>query len=294
MADPWTTEEPELKRIRESIVQGFETDVMPHLNRKKFRRGGHLAASKKHLLNENLTVSHPGTSVNPLPSHHQDVLRKAYDIEMSEIAEAKRLRLVLNPPPLPEALARAPPERDDESEIVARKKPKTLTKADRNKQKRNKAKAQELARQKEDEKAMKQFSRVDVIEKEVLKEEKKLKGKRETVAHLKATAPDRRAVLGKHRFEEAFPVVPLTDDIKGGNLRQMKPSIHVVRDQFQRFQSKNVIETTKRQKRGGHRGNYKYFLRPGCKMQTLEEANEHSRENSKHSKYTKTKLLAKQ
>lgn len=99
---------------------------------------------------------------------------------------------------------------------------------------------------------------------------------------------------GKVSFGVCSPVVPLTDDIKGGNLRQMKPSIHVVRDQFQRFQSKNVIETTKRQKRGGHRGNYKYFLRPGCKMQTLEEANEHSRENSKHSKYTKTKLLAKQ
>jgi len=52
----------------------------------------------------------------------------------------------------------------------------------------------------------------------------------------------------------------LTDEIQGGHFREIKPSQRAVKDQFKRFQERNLIEPRKRttfKKRPGFKGRTK-------------------------------------
>lgn len=292
--DAWEREDPELKMRRESIVQGFETDITPHQNRKKFRKKQHIQASKKHLKPATLSVGHAGTSMNPLPEHHQEIIQTALDALQAERDENQRVYLRLNPT-LSAEVNRAPAERDDGSELLAPKKnPPRMTKAEKNKKKKISRKKQLLDELKKLKKVETQFGRADVVLKEIEKGEKERKKEKDRIAHLKETQPDKRPKLGKHKFEGAMPIdVRLPEELTG-SLRTMKPSIHTMRDQFQRFQDKNLITTTHKQK-GRATGNYKYYTKSTFKETDADEQAKNSRDNSsnKHSKYTSRRHTTK-
>lgn len=292
--DVWETEDPELKMRRESIVQGFETDITPHQNRKKFRKKQHIQASKAHLKHPTLSVSHAGTSVNPLPQHHQQIIQKALDALQAEKDENERISKRLNPT-LSAEVNRAPPERDDGSELFAPKKaPARMTKAEKNKKKKASRKKQLLDELRKQKKVETQLGRADVVLKEIEKSEKERKKEKERIAMLKETQNDKRPKLGKHKFEPAMPIDVRLQEELTGSLRTMKPSIHTMRDQFQRFQDKNLITTTHKQKSRAT-GNYKYYTKSTFKVTDADEQAEISRDNSsnKHSKYSSKRLSKK-
>lgn len=272
-------------------MQGFETDTMPYLNRKKQRRSKHIEKSKTHVVQAGLRVSHSGTSVNPSHEDHQAALQQAHERDVKERAEWAAIHAALQPAPLSGPIAQAPPEWDDESEIITKKKAKrALSKAERNRQKRIAAKKREQEKAKKEKSFLKQLGRVEIIQKEVAKQERKKQQEKEKIEHLKATQPDRRPRLGKHKFEEAHPEVPLTEELKG-SLRETKTSVHGLRDQFKRFQEKNMIPTTIKQKKR-NQGNFKYYKRTGFKTTDLNELDENSREDHKrHQKYSRKRRI---
>lgn len=290
--DVWAADPDEIRLRKESVVQGFETDTTPYLNRMKNRKALHIESSKTHLGPQSLAVSHPGTSVNPTNEDHQAALQEAFDYNTKDRAEKAAIFNALSPQPLTGPLAQAPPDQDDESEIVPKKKKKRLSKSDRNRQQRARLATQKREQDKKDKKLLTQLARADVITKEVIKEEKANMKKKEEIAVLKATQPDRRPRLGKHQYHEEFPTVPLSDELTG-SLRTVKTSHNVLRDQFKSFQNKNMIPATVKQKNRKQQGNYKYVLRKAFKTDDLAERDERSREESKHQKYSRKRVGGK-
>jgi hypothetical protein len=115
----------------------------------------------------------------------------------------------------------------------------------------NKAKAQAAI----DEKQLAKFvNRLPVLLSELKKEDKHLAKERVRIEGLKETNPDHKPKLGRYQEEVLFPEVALTEELPvDGSFRALKPSTHMVKDQFNRFQQRHLIETRKKVK--AHKGN---------------------------------------
>jgi len=68
-----------------------------------------------------------------------------------------------------------------------------------------------------------------------------MKKRKKTLKKKKAT-PDKPLRLGPQLFQEDFPEYVLTEESKTGQMRDIKPSLRIIKDQFKSFQAKNLIE----------------------------------------------------
>lgn len=227
----------------------------------RFRHGG-AARGKEHLTASVLPQQiDSGVSFHPDEEARQALLRKAYEKDEAERAELRRIQARFQVKPTPEAeeaaaaaaaAAAADDSWMDESDPV--KGPSTtsakLSKTQRNKLARaaeNRAKVAAVASEKE---LGKLVNRIPVMMAEMKKAEKLAAKERARVAELKETQPDRKPKLGRYEEQEQFPDFVLTEELPvDGSMRTVKPSTHVVEDQFARFQSRHLIETRKRVKK---------------------------------------------
>lgn len=249
-------------QLEKARNKGFEVDVTPMEVRKRVymrpRDKKHVEKAKEHVDPTGTKVAPSGASFNPDEDERQAALQVAYDIDQKERADKAKLHEQLNPPS--NIVENALPEEDDESALFPSKKAaKAKTKAQRNAKMRQIQEEYEKEKEKTQAKLGKQIDRLGSILSEVKNEEKKSKSKRDALAKLKEH-PDKRPKISKHAFVPAFPTVPLTSELsKQRSMRETKPSAHLLREQFKRFQEKNVIET--RVKVSGKKGRMKAYTR---------------------------------
>jgi len=240
-------EDPE-KGVKAEKVRnkGFEVDTTPLESRKRVymrpRSKQHVERAKELVDPSGTQVLPSGGSFNPDEEERQKALLEAYIRDEKERKEEAELKAKLNPNPgiVPNAL----PEEDDESELFPSKKlAKPKTKAQKNSKTRQIQEAFDKAKEKQQASLHKQIARLGSIASEVKNEEKKLKVRHEALEKLKEH-PDHRPKTSKHAFEAPFPEVPLADELSADrSMRTLAPSFLIMRDQFKRFQEKNLIET---------------------------------------------------
>jgi len=64
----------------------------------------------------------------------------------------------------------------------------------------------------------------------------------------KKAIPNKLLRLGPEVIQTEFPEFVLTDEIAGGHFRNIKPSYNLVKNQFKRFQERNLVEPRKKNK----------------------------------------------
>lgn len=204
-----------------------------------------------------------GTSFHPDHGAHQNLLRKAYEKDEAEREEQRRLHARFNPK-LPEtdpstaaASAASAGGVEDDSWMDSTDEP--IKGPTPNRQKFSTTQRNRLARAaenrakedaKRDEKELGKFvQRIPVLLAEWKKKDKLAAKEKARIEHLKETQPDRKPRLGRYVEEEQFPDVALTEELpEDGSLRMLKPTTHLLEDQFSRFQTRHLIETRKRVK----------------------------------------------
>jgi hypothetical protein len=225
--------------------KGFEVDVTPMENRKRVylrpRTKKHVERSKELVDASGVQVCPSGSSFNPDESERQKALEPAFLRDEKERADAESLKVKLNP--APNVVENALPAEDDESELFpSKKQAKPKTKAQKNARLRQIQEAFDKAKEKTQVTINKQIDRLGSVLSGVKNDEKKLRARKETLDKLKED-PDHRPKTSKHEFEAPFPEVPLEDELtKERSMRTMTPSVLLMRDQFKRFQEKNIIE----------------------------------------------------
>jgi len=225
--------------------KGFEIDITPEQNRKRVymrpRSKKHVERAKELVDTSGVQVCPSGASFNPAEDDRQQVLEKAYVRDEKERADAATLKAKLNPES--NVVENALPAEDDESELFPiKKQSKPKTKAQKNAKLRLIQEAYDKAKEKKQVTINKQIDRLGSVLSEVKNDEKKMKARKVTLDKLKED-PDHRPKTSKHEFEAPFPEVALEDELtKERSMRTMIPSMVLIRDQFKRFQEKNIIE----------------------------------------------------
>jgi hypothetical protein len=247
ITDIWAEDQnPEKGVILEKARnKGFEVDITPLQNRKRVylrpRTKKQVEMSKELVDTSGVQVCPAGASFNPDEAERQKALEPAYLRDEKERTEAAELKAKLNPDP--KIVENAFPEEDDESELFpSKKQAKPKTKAQKNAKLRLIQEAFDKAKDKKQVTINKQIDRLGSVLSEVKNNEKKLKVRKENLDKLKED-PDRRPKTSKHEFEAPFPEVPLEHELTNDrSMRTMTPSVLLMRDQFKRFQEKNIIE----------------------------------------------------
>lgn len=199
-----------------------------------------------------MQVAHPGQSINPAPESHQALLQQALEIDTKEREDEEYLLARLRgefpnatpSEPLPEYdWDGKDEERTDASRLVKNKK---MSVPQRNKKARHKALLAEQARIKEQKRQTKQLHMIKSLKKSVANETQQQKEDRDRIERLKVEQPDAQQAptLGPYQMEEMFPEVMLTEEIEatGGSLRDVRPTFQGVKDQFKRFERRQMIE----------------------------------------------------
>jgi len=199
-------------------------------------------------IGSNLPVPEPGLGLNPDPLAQQKHLQKAYELHMKEQKEMAILSKTLqgkSPPvvttgePLPEYHSEEDEPVEEGSKVVVVKR---ITKTKRNKQKRKKIRDEEEDKKKVRKSVNKQLQQLPTILSSIEEEEAERTQAQQEIKELKEKNPTKKLRLGKNLFQLDFPQMVLTEEIQGGHFRKMKPSYGVVKDQFKRFQERNLIE----------------------------------------------------
>ncbi|CAF0928341.1 unnamed protein product [Rotaria sordida] len=249
---------PQLATYIEQVNQTYDWKVPNHIIKKPSK----LSAIDKPL---------PGTSYNPTFDDHQDLLRKAVDVEIEK--ERKELKLQKNLPTLLTQNAAEPIKQSWLKEMssglfddniahesiletnqlnsVSVGKPvkvETKTIQQRNKEKLHKKK-QALAKAAKEKRIQdNKLFRVKSIRKEINTDELKHKQRQET---RKNDYENREKYgtkkFGRYKFEDADLDLNLSDEITG-NLRTMKTEGNLLHDRFKSLQKRNIIETRIRAK----------------------------------------------
>jgi len=213
----------------------------------------------------------PGTSYNPTYDDHQDLLRKAVDVELEK--ERKELKLQRNLPALLTQNAAEPIKQswlqemssglfDDhiENEQTTENNPlgsgnlgkpvkvDIKTVQQRNKEKLNKKKEAVAKLAKEKRIRDNELFRVKSIRKDIDKETLKQK-QREDKRKVEYEHQEKYGTkkFGRYKFEEADLDLNLSDEITG-NLRTMKAEGNLLHDRFKSLQKRNIIESRIRAK----------------------------------------------
>jgi len=247
ITDIWAEDQNPEKGVmlEQARNKGFEVDTTPLQNRKRVylrpRTKQHVERAKELVDTSGVQVCPSGASFNPDEAERQKALEPAFLRDEKERAEAEALKKKLNPDP--NIVENAFPPEDDESELFpSKKQAKPKTKAQKNAKLRKIQDAFDNAKDKTQVTINKQIDRLGSVLSEVKKDEKKIRARKETLDKLKEN-PDHRPKTSKHEFDAPFPEVPLEDELtKERSMRTMTPSVLLMRDQFKRFQEKNIIE----------------------------------------------------
>jgi len=242
----------------DQIYQTYDWKVPNHIVKKPSK----LPAIEKPL---------PGTSYNPTYDDHQNLLRKAVDVELEK--ERKELKLQKKLPTLLTQNAAEPIKQswlkemssglfddnlDNEQIIeinqlnsVSVGKPvkvETKTVQQRNKEKLRKKKDALTKAAKEKRILDNKLFRVKSLRKEVDKETNEHKQRQEK-RNIEYENKEKYGTkkFGRHKFEEPDLDLNLSDEITG-NLRTMKAAGNLLHDRFKSLQKRNIIETRVRAK----------------------------------------------
>jgi len=207
-------------------------------------------------------LPHPGTSYNPTFTDHQDLLQTALEVEEKrEKAKAKATRDAAPPIEITEedyikemSIGLKPTQSESESEIEtevteddACKSGITVrkTRAQRNKEKIEKLKAEELAAAKQTKQHLHQINRIKAIQKEIKKEEKEMEIKTLVRQEKKVENETRPGKYGPGKFMGSEPEFLLPEEVSS-SLRQLVPPANNIQDRFTSLQKRNMLEVRKR------------------------------------------------
>mmetsp|Transcript_3796 Transcript_3796/g.7263 ORF Transcript_3796/g.7263 Transcript_3796/m.7263 type:complete len:441 (-) Transcript_3796:1371-2693(-) len=195
----------------------------------------------------------PGQSYRPDKEQHQDAIGEALSIELrrNEALEYKRMPLgngQLSEETMALIVGSSDEESSDEEEdfdledvaIARQKRTEKLTRTQRNKQKRVKAEKLALEERRRKKKLLSQLEQAKKVAKEIKEEEAVKIARRQEIDALKLERESQP--VGVNIFEKvseldpinapSFPVA-LTDELKGGSLRAIKPKGSLLTDRLE-------------------------------------------------------------
>lgn len=202
-------------------------------------------------------LAQPGQSYRPDDEQHQDAIGEALSIELrrkeaidyknepiggGQLSEATRALLVNS-----DDESSSDEEEDMEMTNTRHKRKEKLTRAQRNKQKRAKARQVALDEKKRKKQLMHQYHEAKKVAKEVRKEEAAKIARREEIEALKSEK--KAQPLGVNLIEkrsEMDPIyapslpVALTDELKDGGLRTVKPKGSLLTDRMESMISRKM------------------------------------------------------
>jgi len=187
----------------------------------------------------------PGTSFNPEAGAHKELIEMANAIDEKEREEKKSIQnqlrgeSIIPDVELPKYDWEEPEELPEPTKL--RKK---RTRTDRNRLARKKITMQELERKKAQKVFNKQLHSLPALIKDIDEEENSLEKRHADIEKSKETNPKQRAKIGKHAFKPEFPDFALTEELEemGGSLRNLKPTVKTVKNQFKNFQRRNLVD----------------------------------------------------
>jgi len=211
-------------------------------------------------------LPHPGTSYNPTYTDHQNLLQTALEIEEKrEKEKAKATRDAAPPIQITEedyiremsiGLKQIEGEGESESEhesetevnegddcksfVTARK-----TRAQRNKEKIEKLKTEELATAKQRKQYLHQINRIKAIKKEIKNEEKEMETKTLVRQEKKTLNETRPGKYGPGKFLVTEPDFVLPEEVSS-SLRQLVIPANNVQERFTSLQKRNMLEVRKK------------------------------------------------
>ncbi|XP_058802040.1 ribosome biogenesis protein NOP53 isoform X2 [Phymastichus coffea] len=260
--DVWKEEqviEPELKS------EWLTNDTVRHTltNTGKKRKRIPKSVQKKPSVLPALTVPHPGTSYNPLPADHQNLLAQVAAEELKIIKEEKHLERVTNKmfrkvtskqrdeDNLKEMSEGLPlqdektisDEEDSDPNIKSINPPvkrdkKTLQQ--RRKRKEQRMLEHQIKKQKLEKRKVADIYHLNQIRVQMSIKQKKeamLKEKRLKFKAKKALEPK---VLSRHKFEPLEQEFLLRSELSG-NLRNAQPAGNLLKDRYKSFQQRNIV-----------------------------------------------------
>ncbi|XP_033736143.1 ribosome biogenesis protein NOP53-like [Pecten maximus] len=209
-------------------------------------------------------VPDPGASYNPSYNDHQNLLAKAYDVEVKRERKERKLynaveakfrsisAAELEANLQAEMTAGLNKEEEDPVEFTEEELEKLSvappvrredkkTRIQRNKEKNIKEKKHGKIKEKTTKTREKEIFRLKTIKAEIKAREKKLseRAKQKKERYEKSGMNTRK--LGKVKFEEAEIEIKLSEELPG-SLRLLKPEGHLLVDRFKSLQKRNVIE----------------------------------------------------
>lgn len=207
-------------------------------------------------------LPHPGSSYNPAFTDHQDLLQTALDVEEKrEKEKAKATRDAAPPIKITEedyiremsiGLKQTENESESESEtevnegdecksgVTVRK-----TRVQRNKEKAEKLKVEELAAAKQSKQYLHQINRIKAIKKEIKTEEKEKEAVTLARQEKRALNETRPGKYGPGKFMGSEPEFLLPEEVSS-SLRQLVTPANNVQDRFTSLQKRNMLEIRKR------------------------------------------------
>lgn len=214
-------------------------------------------------------VPHPGASYNPSATHHQELLQSALNVEVKrEKAKAKATRDAAPPVQISEeeylkemsAGLNDDPADDDPTEdvntgnenmadaaddIVLSVAPERKTKSQRNKEKAERLKAEDITAAKEAKRLAHQLNRVKAIKKEIRAEEAQSGAKEADRINKRNEKQLRPGKYGPGKMMEEQPDFLLPEEVSS-SLRKLVTSSNAVKDRFTSLQKRNLIEVRKK------------------------------------------------
>ncbi|CAD5123345.1 DgyrCDS11699 [Dimorphilus gyrociliatus] len=234
---------------------------------------------------EAITAPHPGASYNPTFEDHQELLKRATEIEKKKLKEQQKIYNSLNAkfPKTPiseeEYLKEmsggiidnedAEDDSGDESDDVQVTHRATISREDKKTEKqRKKEKARKLQEKVQKLEKIKKIKNHDIYRLKQIKEElhqhkmasvmrKRLKAK------MSESKKNRTKKLGSIKYEEPSVELKLSNELES-NLRRLKPEGDLLKDRYNSFCKRNIIEPRKRIKKFS-KYKPKYFEKKGHK-----------------------------
>lgn len=222
-------------------------------------------------------IPHPGASYNPTFTDHQELLQSALNVEVKrEKAKTKATRDAAPPITISEedyikemsaGLNDDPSEDvstagdvlsqvgDTADNIAPSVAPDRKTKSQRNKEKAERVKVEDIAAAKEAKRLAHQLNRVKAIKKEIKTEEAQTNAKEADRTAKRTEKQLRPGKYGPGKLMEEQPEFLLPEEVSS-SLRQLVNSTNTVKDRFTSLQKRNLIEI--RRKVAPHR---KYKLK---------------------------------
>ncbi|KAJ3189686.1 hypothetical protein HK101_008758 [Irineochytrium annulatum] len=242
-----------------TVSQPDEDDYLAPVKIKAVKKPKTLTATviKGHVVPQ-VRVAHSGASYNPSFGDHQDLLQDALDVELEKEKAKTKINNKLSYPPeldlLDDEVFFDSDEEDEEGDeaksdaqevALPKIEAQKLRKTKQQRRKEQKAAAREAieAAAKGLKKLDKDLDMLNVIQRDILKEEKAAEARRKDQLHkvLERQHDPVRRKIGPKRFEKGLLELKLSEELKQG-LLSLKPEGNLVKDRFLSMQERALIE----------------------------------------------------